>query len=233
MRTPEEAYAYLTALRQTHALQPASAIATWRKARSPLRRQRQRASAWLKRIWHQGRSKKSQFPSAFSKSSGVRNRATHRRPRIRRPPLSGDAPSGIKPKATPSPCAPKKKPTTTAIFPEARPSPRPHPSFAWREEVRRTLPELPEAKRARFVTSYGITHYDAEVLTPHAALADYFEAVVKAGAPGKAVANWMQTELLRGLKDSGKEITASPVSPAALAELVKLVETGKNHRRHW
>ena len=102
-----------------------------------------------------------------------------------------------------------------------------HISEAWREEVRRTLPELPETKRARFVTAYGITPYDAEVLTSTRALADYFESVFKAGAPGKAAANWMQTELLRGLKDSGKEITASPVSPAALAELVNLVESGK------
>jgi aspartyl-tRNA(Asn)/glutamyl-tRNA(Gln) amidotransferase subunit B len=102
-----------------------------------------------------------------------------------------------------------------------------HISSAWREEVRRTLPELPEAKRARFVAAYSITPYDAEVLTSTQALADYFEAVVKAGAPGKAAANWMQTELLRGLKDFVKEITASPVSPAALAELVNLVESNK------
>src|SRR5438128_311957 len=102
-----------------------------------------------------------------------------------------------------------------------------HISSAWREEVRRSLPELPEAKRARFVAAYSITPYDAEVLTSTQSLADYFEAVVKAGALGKAAANWMQTELLRGLKDSGKEISASPVSPAALAELVKLLESGK------
>jgi len=102
-----------------------------------------------------------------------------------------------------------------------------HVSSAWREEVRRTLPELPEAKRARFVSAYGITPYDAEVLTSSRAMADYFESVVKAGAPGKASANWMQTELLRGLKDSSKEIDASPISPAALAELVRLVESGQ------
>jgi len=102
-----------------------------------------------------------------------------------------------------------------------------HVSSAWWEEVRRTLPELPEAKRARFVSAYGITPYDAEVLTSSRAMADYFESVVQAGAPGKASANWMQTELLRGLKDSGKEIDASPVSPAALAELVRLVESGQ------
>ena len=102
-----------------------------------------------------------------------------------------------------------------------------HVSAAWRDEVLRTLPELPEAKRTRFVSSYGITPYDAEVLTTTQALADYFEAVVRAGAPGKAAANWMQTELLRRLKDSGKEIDASPVSPASLADLVKLVELNK------
>jgi aspartyl-tRNA(Asn)/glutamyl-tRNA(Gln) amidotransferase subunit B len=102
-----------------------------------------------------------------------------------------------------------------------------HISDAWRDEVRRSLPELPEAKRIRFVASFGITPYDAEVLTSTQLLADYFESVVKAGAPGKAAANWMQTELLRYLKDSGKEIDAGPVSPAALAELVKLVESAK------
>ena len=102
-----------------------------------------------------------------------------------------------------------------------------HISDAWREEVRRSLPELPGAKRSRFVESFGITPYDAQVLTDSEAMASYFESVVKAGAPGKAAANWMQTELLRGLNDSGKEITASPVAPNALAELISLVESGK------
>jgi len=102
-----------------------------------------------------------------------------------------------------------------------------HVSDAWREEVRRSLPELPEARRTRFVTAYGITPYDAEVLTATKSLADYFESVVKSGAPGKAAANWMQTELLRRLNDSGKEIDLSPVSAKSLAELVCLVESGK------
>src|ERR1700739_4993394 len=102
-----------------------------------------------------------------------------------------------------------------------------HVSDTWREEVRRSLPELPGAKRSRFVESFGITPYDAEVLTDSRALATYFESVVKAGAPGKAAANWMQTELMRRLNDSSKEIPASPVTPAALAELVSLVESGK------
>src|SRR6266849_1152353 len=102
-----------------------------------------------------------------------------------------------------------------------------HISAPWRDEVLRSLPELPEAKRARFISQYGITPYDADVLTGSQALADYFEAVAKSGASAKNGANWIQTELLRRLNDSGKEINASPVSPAALAELLKLVESGQ------
>jgi aspartyl-tRNA(Asn)/glutamyl-tRNA(Gln) amidotransferase subunit B len=102
-----------------------------------------------------------------------------------------------------------------------------HVSDKWREEVRASLPELPAAKQARFISAFGITPYDAEVLIGSQSLADYFESAVKAGAPGKSTANWMQTELLRRLNDSGTEITASPVSPAGLAELLSLVDSGK------
>ena len=102
-----------------------------------------------------------------------------------------------------------------------------HIGDQWRASVRSSLPELPAAKRARFVSDFAVTRYDAEVLTDTQSLANYFESVVKAGVPGKAAANWMQTELLRHLNDSGREITASPVSPGALAELVALVESGK------
>jgi aspartyl-tRNA(Asn)/glutamyl-tRNA(Gln) amidotransferase subunit B len=102
-----------------------------------------------------------------------------------------------------------------------------HVSPAWREAVRAGLPELPAAKRDRFVASFGITPYDAGVLTDSADLARYFEDTVKAGAPGKAAANWMQTELLRRLNDSGKEISASPVCPTRLAELIQLIDGGK------
>ena len=102
-----------------------------------------------------------------------------------------------------------------------------HVSAEWRDAVKAALPELPAAKRERFVASYGVTTYDAGVLTDSTDLARYFEATVKAGAPGKAAANWMQTELLRRLKDSGKEITTSPVSPQGLGELIQLVEGGK------
>jgi aspartyl-tRNA(Asn)/glutamyl-tRNA(Gln) amidotransferase subunit B len=102
-----------------------------------------------------------------------------------------------------------------------------HVSAAWREEIRGKLPELPHAKQQRFLRQYGITAYDAEVLTGSQALADYFEAVAKRGASAKNAANWMQTELLRRLNDSGKGIDVSPVAPRALAELLKLVESGQ------
>jgi aspartyl-tRNA(Asn)/glutamyl-tRNA(Gln) amidotransferase subunit B len=99
-------------------------------------------------------------------------------------------------------------------------------SAAWREEIARSMPELPDAKRKRFVRTYGITSYDAEVLASTRELADYFEDVVRAGAPAKPSANWIQVELLRLLKDVGKEINESPVSPAQLAALIGKVESG-------
>jgi aspartyl-tRNA(Asn)/glutamyl-tRNA(Gln) amidotransferase subunit B len=102
-----------------------------------------------------------------------------------------------------------------------------HVGAEWREAIRAAMPELPGAKRARFVEQYAITPYDAEVLTGSRSLADYFESVVRAGTPGKSAANWMQTELLRRLKESDKEIEASPVTPAALAELISFVESGQ------
>jgi aspartyl-tRNA(Asn)/glutamyl-tRNA(Gln) amidotransferase subunit B len=98
---------------------------------------------------------------------------------------------------------------------------------AWRERVAASMPELPDAKRARFLAQYGITPYDAGVLTASRALAAYFEAAVAAGAPAKLAANWMQTELLRRLNDSGNEIADSPVTPEAFAELLRMVEGGK------
>src|SRR6202165_5003499 len=100
-------------------------------------------------------------------------------------------------------------------------------SAAWRDEIARAMPELPDAKRKRFVQAYGITPYDAGALASTRALADYFEAVVRAGAPAKPAANWIQVELLRQLNDAGKEIGESPVSPAELAALVGKVESGE------
>jgi aspartyl-tRNA(Asn)/glutamyl-tRNA(Gln) amidotransferase subunit B len=94
-------------------------------------------------------------------------------------------------------------------------------------DVRREMPELPAAKRARFQREYGITPYDAGVLTDTRALADYFEAAARAGASGKSAASWISIELLRRLNDAAKDISECPVEPAALAELLAKVEKGE------
>jgi len=97
---------------------------------------------------------------------------------------------------------------------------------AWVERVRMDLPELPEAKRDRFLEQYGIPAYDAGVLTASRALADYYEQVVAAGAPAKAASNLVMSELLGALNAEGKEITQSPIGPTDLAGLIKLLEEG-------
>jgi aspartyl-tRNA(Asn)/glutamyl-tRNA(Gln) amidotransferase subunit B len=92
------------------------------------------------------------------------------------------------------------------------------------EGVRKRMPELPERKRARFVADYGLSDYDASVLTSAKELSAYFERTVEAAAPAKAAANWITTELLRELKEVGGDLAKNPVTPAALASLLKLVE---------
>jgi aspartyl-tRNA(Asn)/glutamyl-tRNA(Gln) amidotransferase subunit B len=94
------------------------------------------------------------------------------------------------------------------------------------EAIRATMPELPAARRDRFVAAYGLPEYDAGQLTQTRALSDYFEAAVRAGAAPKAVSNWMMGELARALKESGAAIEESPVPPERLAGLVALVEKG-------
>jgi aspartyl-tRNA(Asn)/glutamyl-tRNA(Gln) amidotransferase subunit B len=90
--------------------------------------------------------------------------------------------------------------------------------------VRATLPELPEAKRARFMQQYGLAAYDAGVLTGEQALADFYERVVQeSGADAKLCANWTTTDLLGALNKLGKDIGASPVSASALAGLLRRI----------
>jgi aspartyl-tRNA(Asn)/glutamyl-tRNA(Gln) amidotransferase subunit B len=93
--------------------------------------------------------------------------------------------------------------------------------------IRAAMPELPEARRARFIAQHALPEYDAGQLTESRALADYYEHVVRAGAPAKAASNWIMGELARVLKDRGADITAPPVSAAALAGLIALVEQGR------
>ncbi len=96
----------------------------------------------------------------------------------------------------------------------------------WQAEIRGTLPELPEARRKRMVADYGITDYDAQVLTSTKSFADQFEAAAKAAKNPKRVANLVQGELMGRLKAKGLEIEQSPISMKGVALSADLVESG-------
>ncbi len=94
------------------------------------------------------------------------------------------------------------------------------------DEWRAALPELPSARRARMAAEYGIPEYDAAVLAEDKANADFFEAAARLCGQGKAVSNWFMTEIMRLLAETGTTIASSALTPAALAELVGLVDSG-------
>jgi aspartyl-tRNA(Asn)/glutamyl-tRNA(Gln) amidotransferase subunit B len=96
----------------------------------------------------------------------------------------------------------------------------------WQAEIARQLPELPQARRARMVGEYGITEYDAGVLTASRALADQFEEAARAAKNPKRVANLVQSELMGRLKARGLEIEQSPISMKGVAFSADLVEAG-------
>ncbi len=96
----------------------------------------------------------------------------------------------------------------------------------WQEDIRKKLPELPEARRKRMVSDYGITEYDAQVLTVNKSLADQFEEAAKAAKNPKRVANLVQGELMGRLKAKGLEIEQSPISMKGVALSADLVESG-------
>jgi aspartyl-tRNA(Asn)/glutamyl-tRNA(Gln) amidotransferase subunit B len=96
----------------------------------------------------------------------------------------------------------------------------------WQAEIRSTLPELPEARRARMIADYGITSYDAQVLTATKSFADQFEAAAKAAKNPKRVANLVQGELMGRLKAKGLELEQSPISMEGVALSADLVENG-------
>jgi len=98
---------------------------------------------------------------------------------------------------------------------------------AFIEEVEKSLPELPDAKRDRFMEQYGLSHYDAGVLTATRELAQFFETtVVAANGEGKLSANWVMGELSGLLNKEGKDITESPVSPAMLGGMLQRITDG-------
>ncbi|HYA02951.1 MAG TPA: Asp-tRNA(Asn)/Glu-tRNA(Gln) amidotransferase GatCAB subunit B, partial [Syntrophobacteria bacterium] len=97
---------------------------------------------------------------------------------------------------------------------------------SWIEKVRRELPELPEARKARFTREYDLPAYDAGVLTTSKDLAAYFEACVARYPHPKKVSNWIMVELLRELNQDDREIEQCPVSPGSLADLLCLIDQG-------
>ncbi len=97
---------------------------------------------------------------------------------------------------------------------------------SWIEEVRNSLPELPDAKRKRYQEELGLPEYDAEVLAASREIADYFDACVALYPQAKQVSNWVMGELLRALKEDNREIADCQVTPSLLTEMLKLVESG-------
>ena len=96
---------------------------------------------------------------------------------------------------------------------------------AWIGGIKASLPELPDEKIARFMKDYGLTAYDAQVLTAERASADFFE-LVATGRDGKAAANWVINELFGRLNKEGKSVETTPVSAALLGEIVDLIGEG-------
>ncbi len=99
-------------------------------------------------------------------------------------------------------------------------------SESWIKEIAQAMPELPLAKRERFIAAYQLSPYDAGVLTSTRAMADYYEEVVRKSGKPKLAANWVMGDLLRLLKEEKRDIQDSPISPAALADMIRLIEDG-------
>lgn len=97
---------------------------------------------------------------------------------------------------------------------------------AWVEEIRQKLPEMPDARRKRYMEEYKLSAYDAEVLTASKHMSDFFEATLKEYHEPKTVANWLMGEIARHLNAEGIEINETKLTPSHLAELLKLVDEG-------
>jgi aspartyl-tRNA(Asn)/glutamyl-tRNA(Gln) amidotransferase subunit B len=97
---------------------------------------------------------------------------------------------------------------------------------ARRDTIAAGLPELPEARRRRFIEQYALPEYDAALLTETRGVADYFEATAKGSGNAKAASNWVMGEVLRNMKERAIDIAAIPIAPSALAGLIAIVEQG-------
>lgn len=94
------------------------------------------------------------------------------------------------------------------------------------EAFRKSLPELPDARKARLEEQYGLSAYDAGIITSSREMAEYFDAVIETGADAKLAANWMMGDLAKNLNAEGLEISASPVDAKRLGEMINLISKG-------
>lgn len=101
-----------------------------------------------------------------------------------------------------------------------------HIDAEWKERVRATIPELPDARQARYTKEYGLSDYDAGLLTASKAIADFFDETVGAGADPKAAANWIASELLGYLNSQDKELADTRITPQGLAGMIGLIQDG-------
>jgi aspartyl-tRNA(Asn)/glutamyl-tRNA(Gln) amidotransferase subunit B len=98
---------------------------------------------------------------------------------------------------------------------------------AWREEILSKMPELPLERKTRFLTEYGLPEYDADILTSERALSDYYETAVNAYAgDAKRMSNWLINDVLRMINERGLSADSLQLTPAYLADIVKLVDSG-------
>ena len=99
-------------------------------------------------------------------------------------------------------------------------------SDAWLEEIQATLPEMPADRRKRYVDTYELPEYDAQILTQTLEMSDFFDAAVKAGADPKQASNWLMGEVNAYMNDNEKDLDQIGLTPESLAEMIALIEDG-------
>jgi len=221
MRTPDEAYAYLTTLRQILLYTGVSDVNMEEgslrcDANVSVRRPRRH------RIRHQGGSEEPQLVPLSRQSPRIRNRAPHRHHRIRRPHLQETRLWNQAANRTDT-MRSKEKVHDYRYFPEPDLLPV-HVSPAWRDEVLRTLPKSPSKTREEFIQKYSMSPYDAGILTTTKKLAEYFNEVLDqpfwVRKDAKLAANWIQNEFLRLANEFGKSVEKNEWPPQAEAAVL-------------
>lgn len=96
----------------------------------------------------------------------------------------------------------------------------------WKERIRVSIPELPDARRKRYIDELGLPEYDAQVLTMTKEMSDFFEATLAVGAEAKQASNWVMGEVSAYLNAEGKELNDVALTPEGLAGMIKLIENG-------